>query len=518
MYAPQRQALEERAYRGDGVAPLLHFLALSGEWEALAQWTPRLDEADRLLLDALTLSQEPVAAEVLLPRLSTATPHVILLLVAQALLVTERFDQAGHLVACAMERDDPDPTVLNLVARAIRARGEQAMAAELVQVSLQLNPYQEDIAALPTTPPAQALPPAALQWTWAPEQVALYMPAYNAGPFLEQTVPALLEQAYPLEEVIVVDDGSSDDTAARARDLGVRVVQHPENRGLAAARNTAFANLNAAFVAAADSDVVLDPMFLWWAMQEFAVGGPKLAGVGGRLIETHTSTPADLWRSIHCGQDPGDLRKCPAMLFGADTVFRTRAILEAGGYDERFRTNSEDNDLCRRLREQGHHHAVARFAQAFHLRRDTEESVLNMLWNWAYWDRVSYGEFATIPGLIRGMVQWFENASKIIKADIHHYEDVLTDINFQAPFVWALRDVAMAVEDNLLPRGQAKALALALTEPLRISSSRRAIQAVEKVSIGIPEGEPEALLPSLRTALNTLDATARNFVATYENA
>jgi glycosyltransferase involved in cell wall biosynthesis len=513
----QRKALEARALRGDGAEPLLHFLALCGDWDALAEWALRVNDAERLLGDALTLARNPAAAEALLPRLSGETAHEVLLIAARALLTAGRFDQVGHVIACAMERGDPDPTVLNLAAQAVLARGDRAMANELVQVSLQLNPYQDDIAALPDTPPHRALPPTAL--AHGPiGSVALYVPAYNAAEYLDRTLPALLEQAYPLSEVILVDDGSTDDTATLACAAGLRVVRHPGNQGLAAGRNTALAQLETDFIAAADADVVLDPMFVWWAMHEFAVGQPNLAGVGGRLIETHTDTPADLWRSLHCGQDPGDLRRYPARLFGADTVYRKKALDAVGGYDVRFRTNGEDHDLCRRLEAQGYRHSVSRFARSWHLRRDTESSVLRMLWQWSYWERVGFDEFASVNALFRGMANWFHQGSKLIEADINSHKSTLTNINFAAPFVWIMRDLEYAADIRLLEPGQAAAVAVALTQPLALSSTPRARRTLEMLQSPMRTAPPAALPEPLAAAAMALEAEARDFVARHADS
>ena len=91
----------------------------------------------------------------------------------------------------------------------------------------------------------------------------MIIPAYNASAFLSDAVASVLVQTHRNVEVIVVDDGSTDETAAllaqwQARDPRVRAVHQP-NSGLAAARN---AGLNAAcgqYVAFLDADDVIHP-------------------------------------------------------------------------------------------------------------------------------------------------------------------------------------------------------------------------------------------------------------------
>ena len=65
---------------------------------------------------------------------------------------------------------------------------------------------------------------------------------------------------------------------------------------------------------------------------------------------------------------------------GANTMFRKASLQAIGGYDEKFRTNGEDVDICRRLYRDGGVLVYEPSAVAFHSRRDTLRSVLNMQW------------------------------------------------------------------------------------------------------------------------------------------
>ncbi len=80
-------------------------------------------------------------------------------------------------------------------------------------------------------------------------RVAIAIPAYQAGPYLGAVVRRCLDQVGRLEaieRVLVIDDGSSDDTSEAARRLGCEVVRHEHNRGKGAALRTAFEVLFAA--------------------------------------------------------------------------------------------------------------------------------------------------------------------------------------------------------------------------------------------------------------------------------
>lgn len=94
-----------------------------------------------------------------------------------------------------------------------------------------------------------------------PPLVSVIVPAYNAARYVEDAVDSVLRQSYPHVEVIVVDDGSTDETPdvlARLmlRDPRVSVV-HQENRGLPGARNTGLARAAGEFLVFLDADDLL---------------------------------------------------------------------------------------------------------------------------------------------------------------------------------------------------------------------------------------------------------------------
>ena len=70
------------------------------------------------------------------------------------------------------------------------------------------------------------------------QKLVVVMPAYNAAQTLERTVAEIPSM---VDEVILVDDGSSDETAAVARRIGLRTIVHPKNRGYGGNQKTCYA-------------------------------------------------------------------------------------------------------------------------------------------------------------------------------------------------------------------------------------------------------------------------------------
>lgn len=225
--------------------------------------------------------------------------------------------------------------------------------------------------------------------------VTVYVPCYDAAPWLDRVLPALRGQTLPAAEILVVDDGSRDDTVAIARRHGARVVCHDRNRGLSAARNTGFREAKSDWVAAVDADVAARPEWLERLVARLSTH-ERIAGVGGCLLET-VSSSADRWRAVHMRQSWGEApRDDVSFLFGANTLFRRAAVLEVGGYDERHRTNGEDGYISRRLQQAGYRLAYEPTAVCQHLREDDFDSLARTAWNWRFAMDTAGGLAATL--------------------------------------------------------------------------------------------------------------------------
>lgn len=128
--------------------------------------------------------------------------------------------------------------------------------------------------------------------------VSIVMPAYNAEPFIAEAITSLLGQTYPHWELLVVDDGSTDGTAAaldRFTDPRIRRFQQT-NRGPGSARNRALEHVRGDFLAFLDADDVLPSRSLE-ARVDLLLSRPELSIADGavqivlsdlkRVIRTH---------------------------------------------------------------------------------------------------------------------------------------------------------------------------------------------------------------------------------------
>ncbi len=94
--------------------------------------------------------------------------------------------------------------------------------------------------------------------------ISIVLPAYKSAPYIEQTVGSILKQTYPHWELLVVDDGSPDDTAsivAAMPDPRIKLIRQA-NAGISGARNTGIARAKGAFIAFMDHDDLWHPQKL----------------------------------------------------------------------------------------------------------------------------------------------------------------------------------------------------------------------------------------------------------------
>ncbi len=188
-------------------------------------------------------------------------------------------------------------------------------------------------------------------------RVSVIVPAYNAAPFLRDALESVLRQTYADWEVVVVDDGSTDRTkdvveaCIPAFDGRLRYV-YQENRGCAAARNTAIAVSSGELIALLDADDI-------WLEKRLESGvrvldeHPEVGLVHAQVIRIDPEgniigkppLPPEKYLSGRIAQHIYARR---AHLLVPTVLFRRCCVDAAGNFDESFRA-TEDRDLWFRI-------------------------------------------------------------------------------------------------------------------------------------------------------------------------
>jgi glycosyltransferase involved in cell wall biosynthesis len=181
-------------------------------------------------------------------------------------------------------------------------------------------------------------------------RVSVVIPSYNVARFLPQALESVRAQTRPVEEIIVVDDGSSDGSLEIARQFGATCLCTPRNGGPGAARNVGVRAAGGDVVAFLDGDDFWEPSHCA-AMVALLERFPEAAVAFGRVRKHGGETRAHDPEIDVPGGVPTDAL-LPLVIYNtvpqSGAVVRRAALLEVGGYDEGMRY-SEDFDLWLRL-------------------------------------------------------------------------------------------------------------------------------------------------------------------------
>ncbi len=189
-------------------------------------------------------------------------------------------------------------------------------------------------------------------------RLAVVLPVYNCRRYLAAAITSIQAQTYADFTLVVVDDGSTDGSAAiidrlAAGDPRLHVIRRP-NTGIVGALNDGLAVGDADLVARMDGDDLAEPD-RFAAQLAFLARAPDCIALGtaARIIDTGGAV-VDLYRppSDHDGIVAQLLRGNGAALLHPSVIFRRQALAAAGGYDPAF-CRAEDLDLFLRLSRLG---------------------------------------------------------------------------------------------------------------------------------------------------------------------
>lgn len=187
--------------------------------------------------------------------------------------------------------------------------------------------------------------------------LTVLVPAYNEAASVADTIRSLQAQTCPPAEIIVIDDGSTDDTGEIARALGVTVVRPPTNTGSkAGAQNFALPLVRTEYVMAIDADTTLAPDAIELLFPSF--GDPSIVAACGFVMPRHVRTVWERGRYIEYlfaftfYKQVQNYYGKPFIASGCFSMYRTDVLRAEEGWSTR--TMAEDMDLTWRFYQAGH--------------------------------------------------------------------------------------------------------------------------------------------------------------------
>ncbi|MEA2176383.1 MAG: hypothetical protein QOD00_3975 [Blastocatellia bacterium] len=208
--------------------------------------------------------------------------------------------------------------------------------------------------------------------------LTVVVPVYNGGAQLLRCLDALRASDFSAYEIVVVDDGSTDDSALLARSRGVCVLQLGSRSGPAAARNRGAGHARGEIILFVDADVVVRRDTLSRIVARFSAQG-GVAAIFGSYDDAPLAVGfvSQYKNLLHHFVHQQSSTKAETFWAGCGAI-RRKAFEAVGGFDERkySRPSIEDIELGYRLRRAGQMIILDRELQVTHLKRWTLRSLL----------------------------------------------------------------------------------------------------------------------------------------------
>lgn len=221
--------------------------------------------------------------------------------------------------------------------------------------------------------------------------VSVVIPVFNGADTLGLTLTSLAGQTLSRDryEIIVVDDGSTDGSADIARAHGVKTIVQ-RNAGAPAARNAGVRAATGKWVAFTDCDCV--PSRGWLAaLLSAAEAAPQSLGAAGKTTGYRSETAAARFVDLMGGLDAQRYLQHPAFPFAptANAIYRRAYLLEAGGFDVRYKTYDACDLHTRLLRRRRGSFTYEPRALVLHRHRATWRAY----WRQQFFYGVGYAQF-----------------------------------------------------------------------------------------------------------------------------
>lgn len=203
----------------------------------------------------------------------------------------------------------------------------------------------------------------------APATISAIIPTYNRADLILRSLKSVLAQTRPVTEVVVVDDGSTDNTRETLAPYLDRITYiHQGNAGVSAARNRGAREARGEWLAFLDSDDEWLPGKIERQFQAIEANPQAILVYGGARVREPDGSESE-GRAIPDSELRTALRNGTAIATSA-AIVRRDVFLEAGGFDESL-SFGEDWDLWLRLKEHGAFLGVAEPLMLSHRSRDS---------------------------------------------------------------------------------------------------------------------------------------------------
>ncbi len=280
--------------------------------------------------------------------------------------------------------------------------------------------------------------------------ISIYVPAYNAEKTIKMCINSILTQTIQPEVILVVNDGSTDNTSKILQDFGNKIItiDNKKNMGVSHSMNIATSYLKTRYIGKIDADVELMPD--WTETLLKTMNEQKATLIGCKMYEKYLDNPFNLWRSIRLKQNWGEENiSNPKFIFGCNNILDSSKLDNEKKYRddlEYFKTNGEDIEFSNYLKKKNLHIFYCSDTTCHHLQDDDAQSLAHR-----YWRYIHYGDGLKKRNLFKTIKNIFRQFKRILKwslSDILQKRIKLIKVNFLLFYYFSILDYKFYVKNK----------------------------------------------------------------------
>lgn len=221
-------------------------------------------------------------------------------------------------------------------------------------------------------------------------EISVIVPVYNNAKYIEKSIESIHKQTIPAREIIIINDGSTDDTSKVLEIILKRLpnikIFNQAHKGLSAALNLGTQKAQGEFILSLDSDAFIEENWLAKAVPEFK--DSKTGAVSGLI---HVANEYNFWAKL-AGYDL-EYRYSIANhkfinhLSTCNTLYSKKVLLELGGFDESLEY-AVDNDISFKIMKKGYRLVLLKEAHCWHYWKEDFNGYIGQRYKGAYYRMV----------------------------------------------------------------------------------------------------------------------------------
>jgi biofilm PGA synthesis N-glycosyltransferase PgaC len=243
------------------------------------------------------------------------------------------------------------------------------------------------------------------------EKVTAYIIFYNNEDTIKDSISSLLNQTVHINQIILIDDGSSDNSYNEAASFNLPIIRNRSNLGRGFSRAIAHEHSKSDFVLSLDATNILPRNFIENTLHWFK--DENVGAVYGRICQREKNTLSEKWRSIHLFKDHIKQEiKVNDTFISYGSIIRGNAYKQVNGYNKNLRFN-EDNDLGKKFKKTNYDVIFDPKLEVFSI---SKEGIFKTLERYSRW----YSGYGNIPNLKNYFKNIIYSINYMIKEDFHN--------------------------------------------------------------------------------------------------